>query len=155
MTEDEDNEELDLETESVITSYTQFELHRATRALTSGNILRPIARALGRLGAHLRVSLAVIMIEVAKAYDDFVENGVGSPLPKQKEPPPPPPVQVLGGSYDITIPRDTAVKLAEAGLVFSCGGGTHFHPRIPDDAPQREQEQMRVKIEHFIAGLCN
>lgn len=152
MAEDDDNEDLDFQTESVITSYTQFELHRATDALTPGNILRPIARALGHLGAHLKVSLSAILIEVAKAYDDFVENGINATLPKQKATPP---VQVIGANFDLTVPGETATKLVDAGLIFSCGRGNHFHPQIQEDAPQREHERLRAKIESFIAGLCN
>lgn len=161
--ETEDNEDRDFQTEGVITSYTQFELHRSRVPLTPGNILRPIARALGHLGAHLNVSLSSILIEVSKAYDNFVENGIAATIPKriQVQVPVPvqhvqplPMVQIDAPSYNISVPGDIANKLTEAGLIAPCTPG-HFHPELPDDAPLQEHEQLKAQIERFIAGLRN
>lgn len=158
--EDDDDKELDLETEKVITGYTQHVLHHSRKRLSTGNILRPIARTLARLGAHLGVKMSVLLREVAEAYESSPAVTPPAKEPPKRKPPKrarrkkTEPVVLVGPYYEMGVTADVADKLVVAKLVARCDDG-HFHVNVPGDAHPQEHERMRARIDHFIEGLRN
>lgn len=149
--ENEDDELRDLPTDTLISQYTEQQIHRQGPLLSPANVLRPIARALGRLGASMKVPIHVLLIEVTMAYDALVASPEPAPPKKRRTPAK---AEVSCVDYRMTLPRRQVDKLVDAQLVHECGCG-RFHPNLPMMASPTDRAAVKKQIDLVVDSLNN